>query len=183
MIGDNVSTCVGLPHLYNSPGITTSNVCTIRRPCNSKYTVIMAMIYENGDLNRHHLVFSRSLDKKIDTMGQHRQNILQALFHRFGTAGKIENESTTAHACDTSGKHTERRMLETYGTHSFSDARSLAVDDSLCRLWRDITWSQSCTTRCENEIKMFVIAPFAQCCLNQFAFIRDNCACANDGFW
>src|SRR6266487_3397613 len=127
----------------------------------------MAMIHESGDLNRHHLVLSRSLDKKIDSMGQHRQNILQALFHRFGTAGKIDNESTTAHASDTSGKHAERRMLETYGTHSFSNARSLAVDD----------------TRCENEIKMFVIAPFPQCCLNQFAFIRDNCACANDSFW
>src|SRR6266571_1266649 len=119
----------------------------------------MAMIHEDGSINRHHLVFSRSLDKKID------------------------NKSTTAHACDTSGKHTERRMVQADGTHSFGNSGSFTVDDGLRCLWCDITWSQSCTACCENEIEMFVITPFAQCCLNQFAFIRDNCACTNDCFW
>src|SRR5215470_19680931 len=73
-------------------------------------------------------------------------------------------------------------MLQADGTHSLGDTGGFAVDDCFGSLWCDIAWGQACAARSEDEVELFLIAPLAQCALDQCAFVGNDRARADDSF-
>src|SRR5215472_16736926 len=165
---------------------TRGNIFSARRPGNRKYIIAViaidgsppiyrgGLLISRGEFLRHRLVFSWSFNKQIDGMRQNRQDILEALFDSFWTAGKIDNQGSPTRTYDATGKHTKGCFLQTDHAHGFGNARCLALNHSFCRLWCDISWSQSCSPGGEDEMEVFLVAPLAQDSFNTLLLVGND---------
>src|SRR5947209_8193276 len=116
-------------------------------------------------------MFLRPLYQQVYRVRQNREDTFQALFDCFGAAGEVNNQGAPTRSCHASREHAEGSMLNTDGTHGFGDTRSFAVNNRSGRLRRDIAGSKACPTGSEDEVEVFLIAPFAQGCLDLVALV------------
>src|SRR5579884_2463295 len=113
-------------------------------------------------------------------MGQDRQDIFEALFHRFRAAGEINDQRAAACARDSPRKHTKGSMLQADCAHGLCNTWRLAVDDRFCRLRSDIARREAGSAGGDDQVEMLLIAPLDQCSLDLFPLIRYDRARADD---
>src|SRR5947209_19551562 len=92
MIGVSDFPAASVPDLHGVIPRGRGDGDAIGGPCHGEYLVTMAPVGEARSFNSHELMLSRSLGQQINGMWQNWQDVLQALLHRFRTAGKINNE-------------------------------------------------------------------------------------------